>query len=280
MQDISSPEADRSPSLPASHGPLWLWGLAALVVLSAAIVVGAWMAGTRMRGAATTVVSAPAPEALVPDPAAALAEARAALALREAAAAEGDAIAQYEVGLAYLEGALVPPDTDRGIDLIRRAAAQDYIPAMMGLAEALASRVADGTADPAEVFAALDRVIANPPDDRLLGIAHEFYGRYLRDVLPEARRDPARAVDHFVAGLAAGNLILARLIGDAYRTGEGRPADPVTAYAYYKAAQPILPDQLGPTIYALETSLSPPDLERAAALTLPELLAREPGIRP
>jgi TPR repeat protein len=273
MQDVSSPEAgERTRSLPASHGPRWIWGLAALLVaLSAAIVAAAWMAGARMRS--------PAPEAAIeaPEPEApAIADT---MAVRELAAEQGNAVAQYEVGVAYLDGTL-PPDVDRGIDLIRRAAAQGYIPALMGLAEALANRVADGTADPAEIFAALDRVIANPPDDRLLGIAHEYYGRYLRDVVPESRRDPAGAVDHFVAGLAAGNLVLGRLIGDAYRTGEGRPADPVMAYAYYKVAQPILPDELGPRIYELETSLSPADLERAAALTLPELIAREPGLGP
>jgi hypothetical protein len=272
MQDVSSPEAgERTPSLPASHGPLWLWGLAALLVsLGAAIVVGAWMAGARMR--------APAPEAAIDAPdrdAPAVADA---LAVRELAAEQGNAVAQYEVGLAYLDGTTLTPDVDRGIDLIRRAAAQGYIPALMGLAEALANRVADGTADPAEVFAALDRVIADPPDDRLLGIAHEYYGRYLRDVLPAARRDPARAVDHFVAGLAAGNLVLGRPIGDAYRTGEGRPTDPVLAYAYYKVAQPVLPDELGPQIYALESSFTPADLARAATLTLPELIAREPGL--
>ena len=276
MQDVSSPEAaDEAPSaLPASHGRLWLWGLAALLVaLSAAVIVGAWIAGARMGSPRPAIVSSPPA-----DPAALLLEARAALALREAAAEAGDAVAQYEVGLAYLDGGTIPANTDRGIDLLRRAAAQDYIPALMGLAEALAIRVTDGNADPGEVYAALDRVIANPPDDRLLGIAHEYYGHYLHEIVPEANRNLALATDHFAAGLAAGNLFLAQLVAEAYRSGEGRPVDPVMAYAYYKVAQTIMPDEVGPILTELESELSAADLGRAATLSLPALLAREPPI--
>ncbi len=282
MQDVSSPEAGgRTPTLPASHGPLLMWGLAALVVaLSAAIIAGAWIAGSRARGPAAIAdlpLVAPFGGPASGEPAVDTA-ALAAVAAREAEAEAGDAIAQYEIGMVYYGGTLVPADLDRAIEFLRRSAAQDYIPAIMAYADALGSSVAAGTADPGEVFAALDRLIAHPPDDNILGAAHELYGRYLLYALQGPQRDPAGAVDHFVASLAAGNLFAARAIGDAYRSGEGRPVDQVLAYAYYKVAQPLLPDPLGPTIYEIETSLTPAELARAETLTLPALLAQEPDL--
>lgn len=286
MQDVSSPDAGgRTPTLPSSHGPLLMWGLAALVVaLSAAIVAGAWIAGSHARAPAATAelpLVAPSGERaygeLAAEPAVDAA-ALAAIAAREAEAEAGDAIAQYEVAIAYYDGTLVPADLDRAIELLRRSAAQDYIPAIMAYADVLGNRVAAGVADPGEVFAALDRLIANPPDDNILGAAHELYGRYLLYALPGPERDPGGAVDHFVASLAAGNLFAARLIADAYRSGEGRLVDPVLAYAYYKVAQPVLPDPLGPTIYEFETTLTAAELARAATLTLPVLLAQEPDL--
>jgi hypothetical protein len=277
MQDVTPqrvgrhPPSDSSPAAAHLPGPVWIWALAALIVgLAAAIVFGLWLG--RVVSPAPSLPAVVAPSITETE----IENARAAVALREVEAERGDALAQYEVGLAYLDGAGVPANVDRGIDLIRRAAAQDYIPALMTLPEALANRAADG--DPAaavEALAALDKVIADPPDDRLLGIAHEYYGRYLADVLPPAARDPGAAVDHFVAGLAAGNRVLGRFVGDAYRAGRGRPADPVRALAYYLVAQTLLPDELGPVVFDLESELSPADLERARALTLSDLLALE-----
>jgi len=190
----------------------------------------------------------------------------AALALWEDAAARSDVIAQYEAGSAYLAGFGAPADFDQAAAYFRQAA-DDFIPALIGLVAALAPRTADGDlAATEEAFAVLDRLLEQrlPAGERAK--VQRAYAAYLMQLVPAQLRDPVSAVDHLIAAVTAGDRTAAGDIGNAYRVGLGRQTDLVTAYAYYLVARQAGDETVDGHLASLEADLTPDERRRGRDL--------------
>ena len=201
----------------------------------------------------------------------------AAFTIWDGAAVRGDAVAQFECALLLLTGVPgVAADIDRAIDYLRMAAAQDFPPAVQGLAYALTKPMLEGDEDAGrEAIAMLQKALSFRLGFSERAALEDLYGHYLMEVMPPALRYPEGAVDHWMRAIEYGRWESAISVAEAYQSGNGRAVDLVRAYAYYTvAAIDVRDDRIEEQRAALELRLTASD--RRTALDLVEEI-RGPG---
>ncbi|WP_300528932.1 tetratricopeptide repeat protein [Maricaulis sp.] len=156
-------------------------------------------------------------------------------------AEENNLLAQYRLGMMYLDGRGVEADADRAAQYLARAYASEYAPAGEALAGIYVDRAEN--ADSVEAGVEWYQRAADVGSMEAMTVLGSYY---LSGTGVEA--DPERAIELLAGPAEAGDVRAQSNLGYAYLTGTGVPQSDADAFRWYLAAsqtglvraQPIL----------------------------------------